>query len=91
MKAFGVRLFAKPSAMDGAGNVTTHLSSPREINEARTIGALAELEPLSTELAAKLGEPCVVWIIAERERERKPRGFEAETSRIAKVYRGGAA
>lgn len=90
MKPFEVRLCAMPSTYDGMF-VSTLLMSPRERKAVKTITSLAELEPLSAEIAAELGEPCVVWIGAENERARKPSGFDRETSRLAKVFRGGAA
>jgi len=90
MKAFEVRLCAMPSESDGVF-VRTNLFSSRARKSLKTITSLGELETLSAELAAELGEPCVVWIGAANERARKPNGFEAETSRLAKVFRGGAA
>lgn len=90
MKPFEVRLMAMPSECDGPF-ISTNLFSPRARKVTKTITSLAELEPLSAELAAELGEGCVVWIGPANNRARKPNGFDAETSRLGKVFRGGAA
>ena len=88
MKPFEVRLCAMPSSYDGMF-ISTHLFSPRQLRETHTITHLDELEIRSAELAQRLGETCVVWIGPENERARKPRGFDAECERLAKIFRDG--
>lgn len=87
--AITVRVSAHPAELTRDGGVVVSCCSPDSRREVVTVSAVSELAAVAARVAADYGKPCAVWI-GLATRGRKPRGFDAETSRISRAYWPGA-